>query len=170
MKNTIVLALVLAFAPVAVQAQSTTATVDATATILANLTVGAVTDLDFGDITPGTGVAVPPGGTVPTGATRGEFQITHNSDVRVDITTVPTVLTGPGGTTIAVTFSCGYSTTSGGTTTPTTCGALGLTGITTPGTDQNTFVQIGGTIAAGATSVRAGDYTAALTFDVSAVY
>jgi hypothetical protein len=170
MKKSLVLALALALAPMAVQAQSTTATVNATAIIQANLVVGPVTDLDFGSLTPGTGIVVNPGAAVPAGATRGEFQITHNSDVLVSLAAVPTDLVGPGGTTIAVAFSCGYSPTAGGAATPGACNALGNTGIATPGTDEDTFVQIGGTILGANTSVQAGTYTASMTFTVAAQY
>ena len=170
MKKAPVLALALAFLPAAAHAQSTTATVNATAVIQANLVVGPVTDLDFGNVTPGTGIAVDPGAAVPAGATRGEFQITHNSDVLVTLPTVPTQLTGPGGTTIPVTFSCGYSPTAGGAATPTACDGLGNTGIGTPGTDQDTFVQIGGTLLAADTNVQAGTYATSMTFTVAAQY
>jgi hypothetical protein len=116
MKKALCVGLALAFAPMAVQAQSTTATVTATATVVANLTVAQLSILNFGELSQGDApdVQVETAATAPQ--TRGEFQITHNSPVAISVTP-PSVLTGPNSSTIGVSFECGLSSTQGGPTT-----------------------------------------------------
>jgi hypothetical protein len=169
MKKALCVGLALAFAPMAVQAQSTTATVTASAVIAANLTVTPVNNLFFGTLAQGDAATVSVGAAATAPQTLGEFQITHNSDVSVSVTP-PASLAGPGGSTIPLTFECGYATTSGGAATPVANCALGNTGITTPGTDQDTFVQVGGAIAGADTNVQAGTYSAVLTFNLTAIF
>jgi hypothetical protein len=168
MKKALCVGLAMAFAPIAAQGQLV-ANVNATATILATVNVGTPTDLDFGGLTPGTGIAVPVGGVVPGGTTRGEFAITHDSDVLVDIAVVPTQLTGPLTTIDNVLFQCGYSATPGGAATSGDCDALGNAGITAVGTSETTYVQIGGTVNAADTSVPPGIYTTTLVFTITPV-
>jgi hypothetical protein len=139
--------------------------------IAANLTATLVDDLFFGTLAQGQGSTVSTGGAAAGSATLGVFEIFHNSDVAVAVTP-PAGITGPGGT-IPVVFECGYSAT--GPTDATFaafpgCAGLTNTGVTAPGTDQSTWVQVGGVIDGGNTSVQAGTYAATLTFNLTAVF
>ena len=75
----------------AASAQSATGTVSASATVLAYLDVTKVDDVAFGQINPGSGATLTPGGSVGTGQSLGVLKIDHNSDVIV-AASVPSAL------------------------------------------------------------------------------
>jgi hypothetical protein len=168
MKKVVVLALALTVTPFAIEAQNT-AQVNATATILANVVATPLTNLEFGQLQPGTGTTVSTGAAAPGGQTLGEFQIVHNSNVTVS-TTVPANLVGPGGN-IAVTFLCAYASASQGPTDigDVACDALPTRVVLLPGVDETSFVQVAGSISGADTNVQAGAYSTSMTFTVTAV-
>ena len=137
----------IALTPAVVQAQNT-ATVGVSATILANVVVTSLTNLEFGSIIPGSGTTVSTGAAAPAGQQLGELQIIHNANVTVT-TSVPANLVGPGGN-LPVTFVCAYATTSQGTISgsETACNTLPQRNVLLPGVDETTFVQVGGSLAA----------------------
>jgi hypothetical protein len=172
MKKVAILALALAVTPLAISAQSGTGTVNAQAIILANLTVANVADVDFGTMIQGAGALLTPGVAPGAGTALGVLQIDHNSDVLMGVV-VPATLTGPGAP-IPVTFNCGYSTTpGGGIEAPGVldCATLGGHSITALGTDDTSYIQVGGSIAGAATATSApGTYLGALVFTITATY
>jgi len=176
MDRKIMIALALLTAPVAVEAQSASATVNASATILAYLDVQNVSDLDFGAIAAGSSATVTPG-TVPATGSLGVLQIDHNSDVSVSVSLPTGGLTLVGGTglepQLPVTFSCGYSTSASGALSGSaaTCNALPNRAGNGNGTTRTSYLQVGGSISSASTTNRiAGTYTGALVFTVNSVY
>jgi hypothetical protein len=170
------IALALLAAPAAVAAQSGSATVNASATILAYLDVQNVSDLDFGAIPAGSAATLTPG-TVPSTGTLGVMQIDHNSEVSVSVSLPAGGLTLSGGTglepQLPVTFSCGYSTSASGALvgSAAACNALPNRVGNGDGTNRTTYVQLGGSISSANTTNRIpGTYTGALVFTVNAVY
>jgi hypothetical protein len=152
-------------APAAVSAQ-TSGDVQATARILASLTVTELTDLDFGGMLPGVGSTVAVGSA---SAGLGELQIDHDSDFSV-VATVPTQLLN-GANFLDVAFVCGYSAASQGALTGASfdCGSPPQPG--SPGSATTTYLQVGGDITGANTTGKVpGDYTATLSFSFSAVY
>jgi hypothetical protein len=175
MKKVAMLALGLMVAPVAAQAQSGSATVNATATILAFLDVQSVSPVAFGNIAAGAAATLTPGTTPPSGSL-GVVRINHNSNVSVTATP-PAGLTLVGGSgsepTLPVTFSCGYSATAGGALegAAAACNSLPNRTGNGNGTTRTSYVQVGGSIAAAATTNRIpGTYSGSLVFTVVAVY
>jgi hypothetical protein len=175
MKKVAMLALGLMVAPVAVEAQSASGTVNATATILAFLNVQNVSDVNFGSIAAGAAATLTPGTTPATG-TLGVLRINHNSNVNVSAS-VPADLTLVGGSgsepTLPVTFSCGYSVAASGALSgaAAACNSLPNRAGNGDGTTRTSYVQVGGSIAAAATTDRLpGTYTGSLVFTVVAVY
>ena len=175
MKKVAMLALGLMVAPVAVQAQSASASVNATAQILAFLDVQNVSDLDFGSIAAGSGATLTPGTTPATG-TLGVLRINHNSDVNVGAA-LPAVLTLSGGSGtepgLPVSFDCGYAAAASGALdgAATACSALPTRTGNGDGTTRTSFLQVGGSIGAADTTDRIpGVYTGSLVFTVVAVY
>ncbi|TVP75446.1 MAG: DUF4402 domain-containing protein [Gemmatimonadales bacterium] len=86
-------AALVATVPAAAQAQeAASADINATATVLANVSVEGVNDLRFGDILPGFDRTVS-----PTNSDAGLFRITGAGDAPVTLSfTLPGTLTGPG--------------------------------------------------------------------------
>jgi hypothetical protein len=163
-------------APMAAQAQSGSATVNATATILAFLDVATVSPVAFGNIAAGAAATLTPGTTPATGSL-GVVRINHNSNVSVSAS-LPTgglSLVGGSGSepTLPVTFSCGYSSTAGGALEGAAAACTGLPNRTGNGngTTRTSYVQVGGSIASGDTTNRIpGTYSGSLVFTVVAVY
>ena len=175
MKKVAMLALCLMLAPVAVQAQSASASVNATAQILAFLDVQNVSDLDFGSIAAGTGATLTPG-TAPATGSLGVIRIDHNAEVNVSAA-LPANLTLSGGSGtepgLPVSFDCGYSTAAAGALdgAASACTALANRTGNGDGTTRTSYVQIGGSIGAADTADRIpGTYTGSLVFTVVAVY
>lgn len=143
-------------------------TVNASATIVGQLTVNDLADLNFGAIVPGTGQVVNLGaGATPAGTTRGVIEVQHSSNFTV-VSNVPTQLTGPD--VIDVTFECGYSGSQGGAIAGGSfdCASPAAGPATVVGTPTTTYLQVGGTILAGDTSLKpAGTYTGTLQFTFS---
>jgi spore coat protein U-like protein len=171
MKKATMFALALLTAPMAVEAQSASGTVNASATILAYLDVQNVSDLDFGSIAAGSGATLTPG-TVPATGSLGVLQIDHNSEVIVTAT-VPTFLTLSGAPNLPVTFSCGYAATPSGTLSGSAaaCNALPNRAGNGDGTTRTSYIQVGGDISSANTTNRIpGTYTGSLVFTVTANY
>lgn len=144
----------------------------ASATIPATITVTKVADVNFGNLTPGTGATLTPGGTAGAGQTIGVLQINHDANVNV-AASVPANLTSASGATMAVAFQCGYSSASSGALDAAAgaCTALGQRNATALGTAQDSYIQIGGDIAAAATTgATPGVYSGTLSFTVTPVY
>jgi len=175
MKKVAMLALGLMVAPVAAQAQSASASVNATATILAFLDVQNVSDVDFGTIAAGSAATLTPG-TPPATGTLGVLLVNHNSDVNVSAV-VPAGLTLFGGSgtepALPVTFSCGYSAAAAGALdgASAACNSLPNRTGNADGTTRTSYVQVGGSIGSADTTDRIpGTYTGSLVFTVVAVY
>lgn len=166
----ILLGAVLA-APAALQAQSANGTVTASATIEAILQVSNVGNLAFGNITPGSGATVTPGSG---SGSLGVLEVLHNAELSVTAS-VPAALdhATEAGATLPVTFSCGWSDSANGALTggEQACASLGNRTGPADGTPVTSYVQVGGSIAAGDTSNRVpGTYRGTLTFTFQAVY
>jgi hypothetical protein len=157
-------------APGALAAQTSSGTVNATALVQAVLQVSSISDLDFGVVTPGTGVTLTPG-TVPGTGSLGVLEVQHNSDVTVSAT-VPAALAN-GANTLPVTFSCGWSAAQNGALDggAASCDAPGGRSGPANGTPVTSYLQVGGSIAAGDTNNRVpGTYTGSLVFTFTAQY
>jgi hypothetical protein len=165
-------ALSLFAAPAA--AQTAAATVNASARVEASLTAATTHQLKFGTLSMGSNSTLASSGASQaalsglTTAGLGQIQVSHNSNVNVT-TTVPTVLTNSvTGTTLGFSATCSTATSSGGTGTDTGgCAAFGVNA-GTPGTVQNTFVLIGGTVT-GSAAAGVGDFTGEIEFTFTAV-
>lgn len=154
------------------EAQSASAGVTASATVLAHLVVERESDLAFGTLNPGDGASLTPGSAPGAGQTLGVIRIEHNSAVSVSAA-LPSELTLAGNPGLPVSFQCGYSASAGGALdgSATACDALPNRPAVTNGTTRTSYVQIGGAIAGAETLNRApGTYTGTLTFTVNAVY
>jgi hypothetical protein len=153
-------------------AQSATGTVSASATVLAYLDVTKVDDVAFGQINPGSGAALTPGGAVGAGQSLGVLKVDHNSDVIVSAS-VPSVLTLAGAPDLPVSFACGYSTASSGSLdgAQSACNALANRVGNGDGSTKTSYIQIGGSVLAADTSSRMpGTYTGSLVFTITATY
>lgn len=171
MKKATMFALALLAAPMAVEAQSASGTVGASATILAYLDVQNVSDLDFGSIAAGSGATLTPGAVPGTGSL-GVLQIDHNSEVIVSAV-VPAFLTLAGAPNLPVTFDCGYSAASSGALSgaAAACNALPNQAGNGDGTTRTSYIQVGGDISAANTAARIpGTYSGSLIFTVTANY
>ena len=165
-------ALSLFAAPAA--AQTAAATVNASARVEASLTAATTHQLKFGTLSMGSNSTLASSGASQaalsglTTAGLGQIQVSHNSNVNVT-TTVPTVLTNSvSGTTLGFSATCATATSSGGTGTDTGgCASFGFNA-GTPGTVQNTFVLIGGTVT-GSAAAGVGDFTGEIEFTFTAV-
>lgn len=169
-------AAVLAAAPVALEAQSATGTVNASATVLAYLDVQKVADVDFGSVAAGSAATLTPG-TAPGAGSLGVLEIDHNSDFSVSVSLPAGGLTLVGGSgtepTLPVSFTCGYSAAQSGALdgSASACSALVNRTGNGDGTTKTSYVQIGGSIASGDTTSRIpGTYTGQLVFTFTAVY
>jgi hypothetical protein len=161
---------------VAIEAQSASATVNASATILAFLDVQNVSDLSFGSIAAGAAATLTPG-TTPASGTLGVMRVNHNSNVSVSAALPAGGLALVGGTglepRLPVTFSCGYSASAGGALegAAAACTSLPNRAGNGNGSTRTSYVQVGGSIAALDTTGRIpGTYTGSLVFTVVAVY
>lgn len=153
-------------------AQSANGTVSATATVLAFLDVTKVDDVAFGQINPGSGAALTPGGSVGAGQSLGVLKIDHNSDVIVSAS-VPSGLSLSGAPDLPVSFTCGYSTSASGALDSgvTGCNSMANRTGNGDGSTVTSYIQIGGAILAADTSNRIpGTYTGSVVFTITATY
>lgn len=161
--------------PAVAQAQSASGSVDASATVLAYLDVQNVADLDFGDISAGSGATLTPG-TTPGAGTLGVLQIDHNSEVSVSVALPAGLAHTSVGTApdLPVSFTCGYSTNASGALagSAVACSSLGnRTVATNDGDTETSYIQVGGSISSANTTDRVpGTYSGTLTFTVNAIY
>jgi hypothetical protein len=161
-----------AFTTQSASAQSATGTVSASATVLAYLDVTKVDDVAFGQINPGSGATLTPGGSVGAGQSIGVLKIDHNSDVIVSAS-VPSALTLSGAPDLPVAFSCGYSSASSGAldSGASGCNAMANRTGNGDGTTKTSYIQIGGAISSGDTTNRIpGTYTGSVVFTITATY
>jgi hypothetical protein len=155
-----------------VSAQSATGTVSASATVLAFLDVTKVDDVAFGQINPGSGAALTPGGAVGAGQSLGVLKIDHNADVLVSAS-VPSALALAGAPDLPVSFTCGYSAASSGALdgAQSACDAMANRVGSGDGSTKTSYIQIGGSILAADTGSRMpGTYTGSLVFTITATY
>lgn len=167
-------ALALVAAPSLASAQTTSATVNAQADVVATLTATVTNTLYFGQLALGASSTLAPSTTGAqtlgniTGSTVGigQVQVSHNTDVNV--TATATDLTNSA-TSQTLTFSpaCATAATSGGTGSSVTCASFALTG---PGssTPTNSYVLVGGTVT-GDAAAGIGTFTGSITFNLQAV-
>lgn len=146
-------------------AQTATGSVTASARVNAVLTATNVANLNFGTaISPSAGSVVIATGAAPsgTGQTLGAISISHNSDFSTAVTGAPTTL-DQGLNQLPVSFACAYSTSATGAIVAgsgAACSAMGNRSVTTLGTTQTTFLQVGGTLTVPANPAP-GTYTGA---------
>jgi len=158
--------------PAAVQAQSASGSVSASATVLAFLDVTHEENLAFGDILPGDAATVTPGAAAGAGQSVGRLRIQHNSDVAISAV-VPAALTLAGHPDLPVSFSCGLSATPTGALAgaAAACSALPNRAGNGDGTTRTSYLQVGGSILGSDTTDRVpGTYTGTLVFTVNSVY
>ena len=148
-----------------VSAQTATGSVTASATVGAVLSATNSANLNFGTgISPTAGSGVIGTGAAPsgTGQTLGAISISHNSNFSTTVTGAPTTLDN-GANTLSVSFSCAYSTSASGAIVSgsgAACASMGNRTVTTPGTTETTFLQVGGTLTVPANPAP-GTYTGA---------
>lgn len=155
-------------------AQTATATVNASARVEANLTAATTHQLKFGTLAMGSSSTLASSGASQAAlsglasAGLGQIQVGHNSNVNVTAT-VPSVLTNSvTGTTLGFSATCSTASSSGGTGTDTGGCASFSFSAGTPGTVQNTYVLIGGTVT-GSAAAGVGDFTGDIEFTFTAV-
>jgi hypothetical protein len=158
-----VMALVL---PAVAQAQ--TATVTATAIVQATISASTTNQLNFGTLMMGASSEINSGHALASAgaAGRGQVHVQHNSNVNVS-TSFPLVLTRTGGATLAFAPTCATSNTSGaaGTAVP-DCTNFSFTAAT-PGTQQSTYILVGGTVTGNA-AAGVGTFTGDVIFTLTA--
>ena len=140
--------------------------ITATATVNSNFTNGAVQNLAFTAVNPGTAASVDP--VTGTGGTPGFMEFSYNANYRVTATTLPATLTDGGSSSVTVAWLCGVSGSTAVNPGSTASCSQGDTvdsdnAVTGTGT---TVVWLGGDIAN--TNVLAGTYTGNITFTISA--
>jgi len=161
--------------PSTVNAQNASATVDASATILAFLDVTKLEDLDFGNVNAGSAATLTPG-TTPGAGSLGVVKIDHNSEVSVAVSLPAGGLSlngNPAAPKLPVSFSCGFSTGLSGALDGSVeaCASLSNRNGNGDGTTRTSYLQVGGDIASGDTTDRIpGTYEGSLVFTVTAVY
>ena len=162
----VILCFTLLTAPATAQ---TTASVDATATVvggLAALTALGQQDLDFGTVTAGGGAITPAEGNW------GRFYVTGetSTNILVEFTTLPTVLDDGFGHTIGITFGTGDGILWGDTYTPGTFSTFNPTVsqiiALSAGSPGEMYVGIRGSVDPALTAVN-GDYTGAIVLTVA---
>lgn len=166
-------AVALFAAPAAMQAQTASADVTASARVEANLTAATTHQLKFGTLAMGSNSTLASSGATQaslsglTTAGLGQVQVQHNSNVGVTAS-IPAVLTNAvTGNTLGFAATCGTAATSGGTgVAVTNCASFGLNA-TTPGTVQSTYVLVGGTVT-GSAAAGVGDFTGTVAFTFTA--
>lgn len=154
------------------QAQSASASVEASAVIEAFLDVTHEQDLAFGNILPAAGTTLTPGTAPGAGQAFGRLRIQHNSAIAISAT-LPTGLSLAGFADLPVSFTCGFADTPGGTVSGSVsaCDALPNHAANGDGSTRTSYLEVGGGILAGDTQDRApGIYTGTLVFQVTAVY
>lgn len=168
-------ALVTMVTAASASAQTATGSVSVSARVNAVLTATNVSNLNFGTaISPSAGTVTVATGAAPsgTGQTLGAISISHNSDFSTAVTSAPATL-DQGANQLSVSFSCAYSTSATGAIVAgsgAACASMGNRSVTTLGTTQTTFLQVGGSLTIPA-SPTPGTYTAAsaLSFTFTAV-
>lgn len=166
-------AAVLLGVPAALNAQTATADVNASARVEASLTAATTHQLKFGTLAMGSNSTLASsGGTQAalsglTTAGLGQVQVAHNSNVGVTAS-IPAVLTNSvSGSTLAFSATCGTASTSGGAgTAVASCAAFDLTSAA-PGTVENTYVLVGGTVT-GDAAAGVGDFSGLIQFTFTA--
>lgn len=164
-KKLLSMAAIVALAiPAGAAGQSANATVAASARVVASLTATTTNDLQFGDLPLGSSATIAADGSA-TGF--GQVHVQHNTNVGVTAV-VPTVLTNSAtAKTLAFSATCATSSTSGGTGTPVaSCAGFDFTAAS-PGTVQNTYVLVGGTIT-GDANAGIGTFNGDIVFTFSA--
>lgn len=142
-------------------AQTSTGTVGASAQVQASIAASNPVALDFGSLPP-----VPGDITVNTGvAGVGSIQIAHNSAFSTTVQSASAALTAGGATDLPVVFNCAYATTAAGAIdgAETLCSAIGDRAVTTLGTSQTSFLQVGGVLTIPA-NVEPGTYNGSISF------
>lgn len=159
---------------VAASAQTSSATVTASTTVQASLTASTTHQLKFGTLAMGaSSTMASSGGTQAalsglTTAGLGQVQVAHNSNVGVT-TVIPSVLTNSvTGQTLGFSSTCATAATSGGAGTDTGGCASFSFNAATPGTVQNTYVLIGGTVT-GSAAAGTGTFSGDLDFTFTAI-
>lgn len=166
-------AAVLLGAPAALQAQVATADVNASARVEASLTAATTNQLQFGTLAMGSNSTLASSGATQAAlsgagtAGLGQVLVSHNSNVGVTAT-VPAVLTNSvSGSTLAFAATCGTASTSGGAATAVaSCATFDFTSAA-PGTVQNTYVLVGGTVT-GDAAAGVGDFSGLIEFTFTA--
>lgn len=160
-----VAALAVAATPVLARAQ-VTATVNASATVVADLTASTTHQLKFGNLALGANSTLASSGASQaalsglTTAGLGQVQVNHNSNVGVAATIPATLLNTVTGQTLGFSATCSLATSSGGAGTDTGSCASFSFAAAAPGTLQSTYVLVGGTVtgsAAAGIGTFAGD-------------
>lgn len=165
----IIVGLLLAAAPSAMQAQTCSASpcnatnVATSLTIQSSVAFSTGSSLDFGSVAGGTTASVTAQGAVNAGGAAGSVILTANQ--AVSVTAAFSAMSAPSVPNLPVTSpSCGYSTTTTTSVTNTTLFTC-ATGYTTPATGTGAgglYVWLGGQVATTA-STPAGNYTGTAT-------
>jgi hypothetical protein len=155
----------LAASATAASAQTATGSVTASARVDAVLSATNNANLNFGTaISPTAGSVTIATGAAPsgTGQVLGSISVSHNSDFSTAVTSAPTTLDN-GANQLTVSFACAYSTSATGAIVAgsgAACASMGNRSVTTLGTTQTTFLQVGGTLTVPANPAP-GTYTGA---------
>src|SRR4051794_31437124 len=137
--------------PAMVHAQAS-ATVTASATVQASLTAATTHQLKFGTLAMGSSSTLASSGASQaslsglTTAGLGQVQVSHNSNVSVTAVIPTTLNNATSGQTLAFSASCATASSSGGSGTALGSCASFSFNAAAPGTVQNTFVLVGGTV------------------------
>ena len=163
----------VAAAPTVASAQTATADVTASARVEASLTAATTNQLRFGTLAMGASSTLASSGgaqaalSTPGAAGLGQVAVSHNSNVNVTATVPATLLNSVTGQTLGFSASCATSNSSGGTGTDTGgCGTFNFAAAA-PGTVQNTFVLVGGTVTGNA-AAGVGDFAGTIAFTFTA--
>lgn len=146
------------------QGQSAGAEVPVTATLPGRVWAQTLSDLDFGALAPGSGSTVIPGQAPSDGRVAGLVEFHYVGLILVG-GSVPSSLAGPGGASLATTFTCRFSsspTSAPGANRNCAAPALRLSLGASPAT---AYLHVGGAISAAATTgARPGLYQGTLVF------
>jgi hypothetical protein len=169
----LLVALCLLAAPAALRAQTCAASpctsdpITTSLTVRSAVTFGVVGGLDLGAVAGGSTASVTAQGVASSGGVAGAISL--NANQAVAVTATFSALTSAGMPNLAITPSCGWSTTSGTSTTDTTIFTCG-TGYTSPATGTGAggiYLWLGGSVATLASS-PAGNYAGTAT--VTGIY
>jgi hypothetical protein len=168
-------ALAVAALPAVARAQQATATVNASATVVADLTATTTHQLKFGTLALGSSSTLASAGASQaalsglTTAGLGQVQVNHNSNVSVTTTVPATLLNSVSGNTLGFAATCATASTSGGTGAAITGGCSSFSfNAATAGAPQSTYVLVGGTIT-GSAAAGIGTFTGDVVFTFNAV-